>query len=420
MDWPEMIRVRQNFPTQAVTDIASEVASQFEKLDLRNRVHRGATVAVGCSSRGIANYNSIVKATVDCLVQAGLEPFLFPAMGSHGAATAEGQKRVLEAYGITENFIGAPIRSSLDTVQIGETEDHLPVFVDKIASKADYLALINRIKPHTDFEHEFESGLLKMMAIGLGKEKGASTYHRAIMTYGYPRVVLSVARQVLDTGKIICGVGIVENGYAQTARIRVLGADEIITEEKVLLEEARRLAPALPFEDVDVLIIDEMGKDISGTGFDTKVVGRVLMPLVTREPETPRVKRIVVCDLTRKSQGNADGIGIADFVTRNLVDKIDFDALHVNALAAGEPERAKIPMTLKDPRKAIQSAIESVGLISVNELKLMRIKNTQKLDVIEVSSAYHKEIAERTDLETLSDARPMRFDRDGNLPPFTD
>ena len=420
MDWPEMIRVRQNFPTQAVTDIASEVASQFEKLDLRNRARRGATVAVGCSSRGIANYSSIVKATVDCLSQAGLEPFLFPAMGSHGAATAEGQKRVLEAYGITESFIGAPIRSSLDTVQIGETEDHLPVFVDKIASEADYIALINRIKPHTDFEHEFESGLLKMMAIGLGKEKGASIYHKAIMTYGYPRVLSSVARKVLDTGKIICGVGIVENGYAQTARIRVLGADQIITEEKVLLEEARRLAPALPFEDVDVLIIDEMGKDISGTGFDTKVVGRILMPLITKEPETPRVKRIVVCDLTSKSQGNADGIGIADFVTRNLVDKIDFDALHVNALAGGEPERAKIPMTLKDSRKAIQSAIESVGLISVNELKLIRIKNTQKLDVIEVSSAYHKEIAERTDLETLSDARPMRFDRDGNLPPFTD
>jgi hypothetical protein len=419
MDWPDMIRVRQEFSTQAVTDIASEVASQFKQLDLGNRAQRGASVAVGCSSRGIANYNSIVKATVDCLSQAGLEPFLFPAMGSHGAATAEGQKRVLEAYGITESFIGAPIRSSLDTVKIGETEDHLPVFVDKIASEADYLALINRIKPHTDFEHEFESGLLKMMAIGLGKEEGASTYHKAIMTYGYPRVLLSVARQVLDTGKIICGVGIVENGHAQTARIRVLSADQIVAEEKVLLEEAQRLAPALPFEDVDVLVIDEMGKDISGTGFDTKVVGRVLMPLIANEPETPRVKRIVVCDLTSKSQGNADGIGIADFVTRNLVDKIDFDALHVNALAAGEPERAKIPMTLTDSRQAIQSAMESVGLIPVNEVKLIRIKNTLNLDVVEVSSAYREELAERTDLEMLSDARPMRFDRDGALPPFT-
>ena len=419
MDWPDMIRVRQKFSTQAVTDIASEVASQFKKLDLRNRAHRGASVAVGCSSRGIANYNIIVKATVDCLSQAGLEPFLFPAMGSHGAATAEGQKRVLEAYGITESFVGAPIRSSLDTVQIGETEDHLPVFVDKIASEADHLVLVNRIKPHTDFEHEFESGLLKMMAIGLGKEKGATVYHRAIMTYGYPRVLLSVARQVLDTGKIICGVGIVENGYAQTATIRVLGAEEIITKEKELLVEARRLAPALPFEDVDVLIIDEMGKDISGTGFDTKVVGRILMPLICGEPETPRVKRIVVCDLTKKSQGNADGIGIADFVTETLVDKIDFDALHVNALAAGEPERAKIPMALKDSRQAIQSAMESVGEIPVNELKLIRIKNTLKLDVIEVSSAYREELAERADLEMLSDARAMRFDRDGSLPPFT-
>jgi hypothetical protein len=420
MDWPDMIRVRQKFSNQAVPDIASEVASGFKDLDLRNRAHRGASVAVGCSSRGIANYNIIVKAAVDCLVQAGLEPFLFPAMGSHGAATAQGQKAVLEAYGITESFIGAPIRSSLETVQVGETEDQVPVFVDKIASEADSIALVNRIKPHTDFEHEFESGLLKMMAIGLGKEKGATIYHRAIMTYGYPRVLLSAARQVLDTGKIICGVGIVENGYAQTAGIRVLGADEIITQEKVLFEEARRLAPALPFEDVDVLIIDEMGKDISGTGFDTKVVGRILMPLISREPESPRVKRIVVCDLTSKSQGNADGVGMADFVTKTLVEKIDFHTLHVNALAAGEPERAKIPMTLEDTEKAVQSAIESVGLISVNDLKVIRIKNTLKLDVIEVSSAYREEIAESADLEPLSDARPMRFDRGGNLPPFTD
>jgi hypothetical protein len=419
MDWPDMIRVQQKFSIQAVTDISSEVASQFKRLDLRNRGLRGASVAVGCSSRGIANYNTIVKATVDCLSQAGLEPFLFPAMGSHGAATAEGQKSVLEGYGITESFIGAPIRSSLDTVQIGETEDHLPVFVDKIASEADSIVLINRIKPHTDFEHEFESGLLKMMVIGLGKEKGATIYHRAIMTYGYPRVLLSAARKVLDTGKIICGVGIVENGYAQTAGISVLGADEIIKQEKVLLEKARRLAPALPFEDVDVLIIDEMGKDISGTGFDTKVVGRILMPLISREPESPRVKRIVVCDLTSKSQGNADGVGMADFVTKTLVDKIDFDALHVNALAGGEPERAKIPMTLKDSRQAIQSAMESVGVIPVNELKLIRIKNTLKLDVIEVSTAYREEMAARTDLEMLSDARAIRFDRDGSLPPFT-
>jgi hypothetical protein len=200
----------------------------------------------------------------------------------------------------------------------------------------------------------------------------------------------------------------------------VLGADEIITEEKVLLEEARLLSPALPFEDVDVLIIDEMGKDISGTGFDTKVVGRILMPLISREPESPRVKRIVVCDLTSKSQGNADGVGMADFVTKTLVDKIDFDALHVNALAGGEPERAKIPMTLDNTEKAVQSAIESVGLIPVNELKVIRIKNTLKLDVIEVSSAYRDEIEGRLDLETLSEAQPMRFDDNGNLPPFTD
>jgi len=418
MEFPLMIRLRNKFEASVAVDIEREIISGFRKLASAKTVKPGASVAVGCSSRGIANYPAIVKATVGYLIDAGLKPFLFPAMGSHGAATAEGQKKVLENYGVSENFIGAPIRSSLDTVQIGETEDGVPVLIDKIASEADYIVLINRIKSHTEFEHEFESGLLKMMAIGMGKEKGATLYHKAFMVHGYPRVILSVAQKVIQTGRILCGVGIVENGYARTTRLEVLSAEEIIPQEKMLLKEAKRLAPGLPFEDVDVLIIDEMGKDISGSGFDTKVVGRILMPLIADEPKTPRVKRIVVCDLTQKTEGNADGIGIADFVTRRLVDKIEFRALYVNALAGGEPEHAKIPLTLANDREALQAAIDSVGLIQKERLKIIRIRNTLKLSVVDVSMAYQQEISERSNLEIISGPQPFRFDPNNNLEPF--
>jgi hypothetical protein len=248
-------------------------------------------------------------------------------MGSHGASTAEGQTKVLENYGISEDTMDVPIFSSLNVVQIGETQDAVPVYIDKAATEADYIVPINRVKPHTEFEHSIESGLMKMMAIGMGKQKGASIYHQGIMVYGYPHVIETVGRRVLETGRILFGVGIVENGFGQTAKICVTGPEELEEKEKVLLKEAKKLSAGLPFEEVDVLIIDEMGKDISGTGFDTKVVGRIGMPLVAKEPEAPKVKRIVVCNLTKNTDGNADGIGLADFVTRRLVDKIDLEII---------------------------------------------------------------------------------------------
>lgn len=418
MAFPNMIRLRNRFEATDPVDIEREITSGFRNLAPIKTVTAGASVAVGCSSRGIADYPAIVKAAVGCLKEAGLKPFLFPAMGSHGAATAEGQKKVLENYGVSENFIGAPIRSCLDTVQIGETEDGVPVLIDKMASEADHIVLINRITSHTEFEHEFESGLLKMMAIGMGKEKGATLYHKAFMVYGYPRIILAAARKVIQTGRILCGVGIVENGYARTTRLEVLSAEDIVPQEKILLKEAKRLAPGLPFADVDVLIIDEMGKDISGSGLDTKVVGRILMPLIADEPHAPRVKRIVVCDLTQKTGGNADGIGIADFVTRRLVDKIDFRALYVNALAGGEPEHAKIPLTLANDREALQAAIDSVGLIQKETLRIIRIRSTLKLSVVDVSTAYQPEISERSDLEIISGPQPFRFDPNDNLEPM--
>jgi hypothetical protein len=418
MDFPYMMRVRQTFADTALDDISGEITRQLANLKLEASVKKGQTVAVACSSRGLANYGTIVKAVVAFLKQLNLDPFLIPAMGSHGAATAAGQKRVLEHLGIVEEEVAAPIRSSLEVVQIGATEDHIPVYLDKLASEADHIVLINRIKKHTEFEHEFESGLLKMMAIGLGKQEGAATYHEAMLTYGYPAVILTVARKVMQHANLLFGVGTVENGYGQTAQIGIGLKDNIEEMEKALFKSAKAYAPALPFDEADIILIDEMGKDISGTGFDTKVVGRIGLPLVTPDPERPRIKRIVVSDLTEGSEGNAVGVGIADIITRRLFDKIDMDALNMNTITGVCPEMGKIPLTVKNDYEAIEIAIKCVGLIPREKLKVMRIKNTSLLSEVEISQAYEDEISKRDDLEVVSTKRKMEFDAAGNLRPF--
>lgn len=415
---PRMLRVRQTFDRTVLVDVAGHIVDRLNALAPRLDVKPGQSVAIACSSRGLSNYPTIVKAVVSALKQKKLQPFIIPAMGSHGAATAEGQKRVLEHLGIYETEIGAPIKSSLEVVKIGETEDRLPVFMDKLASEADHMVLINRIKKHTEFDHEFESGLIKMMAIGLGKQEGAATYHEAMLTYGYPHVLLTVARKVMEHSNLLFGVGSVENGYGQTAKIGICPREKIEEMEKELFKSAKAYAPGLPFDEADIIIIDEMGKDISGTGFDTKVVGRIGLPLVTPDPESPSIKRIVVCDLTEGSEGNAVGVGNADVITRSLLDKIDMDALNINTITGVCPEMGKIPLTMRNDKEAIEIAIKCVGLIPRNKLKIIRIKNTSVLSEVEVSEAYAKELASRSDLEIMGEKRPMAFDADGNLQPF--
>lgn len=416
--FPDMITVRQHFESTPPVDIAHEVGQQVEALSLTSKVKHGATVAVGCSSRGIAHYDEIVKATVNALKNLGLEPFLIPAMGSHGAATAEGQQKVLALSGITEERMGAPVRSSLAVVEIGQTPQGVPVLVDRLAWQADHMVLVNRIKPHTEFSFDIESGVLKMMAIGLGKEKGATLYHKAFMSYGHGPMILSIADMILSSGRVLFGVGVVENGYSETAAVSVMPPETMITQEKSLLKQAYRLAPALPFDAVDVLIIDEMGKDISGCGFDAKVVGRIGMPLVSPEPPRPRVKRIVVCDLTTATGGNADGVGCADFITKRLADKIDFKALYVNAIAGSEPEHARIPMQMANDREAVQAAMGSIGLTPFEDQKVIRIKNTLQLQTAAVSQAFQPALNKRSDLAAVGPPTSMSFDADGNLKAF--
>ncbi len=412
---PKMVTVRQALKSCPLPDIETAIRAEIEALQLPDRTKPGQSVAVGCSSRGIANYGLIVATLVKSLQNLGLQPFLFPAMGSHGAATAEGQKRVVENQGLTVEKLGVPIKSSLDTVKIGQLDNDTPVLIDRFAHEADHIVIANRIKSHTEFTHAFESGLMKMLAIGMGKEEGATRYHKAFMIEGYPAIIERVATTILSTGKFLFGLGIVEDGMLQTAKIAAFGTEDLIQGEIELLKLAKKLEPKLPFEDIDVLIIDEMGKDISGSGFDAKVVGRINMPLVSPEPEAPRIKRIVVLNLTDVSNGNADGVGSADFITRKLYEKIDMNSLYVNALAGSEPEHARIPMVMESARASIEAGMNTIGKIDENEIKVMRIRNTKELSVVEVSTTYTDQLKARPDIEVIGTPKPFSFDRHGEL-----
>ena len=393
-------------------------AGQIARIAPTLAVRPGATVAVGCSSRGIANYARIVGAVVRQLKAEGYRPFLFPAMGSHGAATAEGQAQVLARAGISEAAMDCPIVATMAVQDLGTLPTGMPVAMDQSAFRADAFVVVNRIRTHTEFTYGFESGLMKMMAIGMGKELGATVYHRYFLRDGYGATIQAIAERVMATRPLLFGVGIVEDGRAQTSEVRVIPARRLAAEERELLILARSMIPGLPFDALDVLVIDQMGKDISGSGLDTKVVGRLAMPLVGPDPERPRVKRIVVCDLTDASKGNADGVGIADFITERLYRKIDREALYVNALAGSEPEHARIPMVLPTDRAAVGAGIATIGPVDAGSLRLARIANTRDLECLEASSALLAEVAGRPGLEVLEPDHPLGFAADDSLIPL--
>jgi len=416
--FPRMSLVRQAIVSRPLADPASSIQGQIARMAPDLPVRPGATVAVGCSSRGIANYAEIVAAVVRQLQAEGYRPFLFPAMGSHGAATAEGQAQVLARAGICEASMGCPIVSSMELQDLGTLPTGMPVAMDRSAFQADAFVVVNRVKSHTEFTHPFQSGLMKMMAIGMGKDFGATVYHRHFFRHGYGATIQAIAERVMGTRPLLFGVGIVEDGRAQTSEVRVVPAFRLMEEECELLALAQSMAPRLPFDDLDVLVIDTMGKDISGSGFDTKVVGRLSMPLVGPDPECPRIKRIVVCDLTGFSQGNADGVGIADFITERLYRKIDLKVLYVNALAGSEPEHARIPVVLPSDREAVAAGIATIGPVRAETLRLVRIANTRDLEYLEASTALLAECAGRTDLEVLGGTHPLAFAADGSLAPL--
>ena len=412
--FPRMARIKQQFSGPQLHDVPAAVRQALGRVPLP--VKPGQTVALAVGSRGIVNIDKATRASVDHLKGLGARPFVFPAMGSHGGGTSEGQLSVLEHYGVTEATMGCPVRATMDVVQVGETLG-LPVWLDRYAAEADWIGVINRVKPHTDFKGEIESGLFKMMTIGLGKHRGAIQGHRANVRHGYETVITAVGRAMLRTGKIAFGLGLVENGYDETAKVEAFLAADLEAGERALLREAKAWMARLPFEQVDLLVVDEMGKDISGSGMDSNVIGRHGGFFEPQFP-TPKITFIVACDLTPHTYGNATGIGNADFTTRRLVNKIDWSPTYINCLTAVSPAAAKLPPVMETDRDAIAVALSCLGLERIEDARVVRIKNTLRLAEVDVSEACLAEVAKRDDLTQMSEPAPLGFDAAGALMPF--
>jgi hypothetical protein len=415
-DYPQIFRVRQTFERPQVTDIPGEVASQLASLSLQKSVKPGQAVAITAGSRGIANIQLVIKAIVDHFKGLGAKPFIVPAMGSHGGGTAEGQQEIIEGYGITEAFCGCPIRASMETVVVCQAAEGFAVHFDKLAFGADHVVVCGRVKPHTGFYGDIESGLMKMMLIGLGKHAGAKIYHRAIKDYSFGQIVRSVAREVLSKCRIVAGVGIVENGYDETAKIQAVAPHEFEDREKELLVLAKKWLPSLPFKTADLLLIDEIGKNISGTGMDTNVVGRKYLDHVAAEHEWPKIRTIVIRGLTPETHGNATGIGLAEFALTRAIDAIDIPITRTNCLTGGHATGAMIPIHYASDREVLDVSLPIIGLTEPVDAKLMWIHNTLDVAEVECSAAYLDEARERKDLDIVSDVRPLPFDASGVLP----
>ena len=415
MTLPRMLRIRQLFDAPTVEDIPATVRSEIQGLALDSRVEPGETVAITVGSRGIANIALIIKCLVEELKALGLDPFLVPSMGSHGGGVAEAQQAIIESYGVTEEYTGAPIKSSMETVQVGKTEDGVPVFFDKYAFEADHVAVVGRIKPHTRFVGEIQSGLYKMMLIGLGKHKGAALYHQAIVHYSFDRIIRSVGQAVIDQCGVLLGLGLVENHYDKTALIKGVGTDEFLEREKELLALAKKWMPRLPFDQVDLLIVDQIGKNISGSGMDTNVVGRKFHDDHADDEEFPKVTRILVRGLTEESKGNATGIGTAEYAHRRAIDQMDREITYINCMTGNHPTGAHIPLYFDTDRICISRALETVGLVEPADARVMRIHNTLELGELMVSEAYLPEVEKREDLEIVKEAKDMDFTANGDL-----
>jgi hypothetical protein len=396
-------------------DLGSSILETLKGLGIAAEKLRGKRIAVAVGSRGIASLKEIAQAVCGWLKAQGAQPFIFPAMGSHGGGTAEGQRKVLEEYGVTEAAVGVEIRSSMETVLLGTTPEGFRVFMDRNAWESDGVVVINRIKPHTDFSGKIESGLLKMMMIGMGKLDGATEGHRNSWKYGFETTIRAVSGKVLASGKILCGVGVVENEMHQIAVVRAALPEGIVAQEESTLQLARTLVPRIPFQAFRLLMVDEMGKNISGTGMDTKVIGRgVELP----PGEAPRISMIYVRDLTHESGGNAVGMGHADVIHERLYRKIDFEKTYLNARTALSPIGGRLPIHLPSDREALDLALGHLGSPEPAEQQVVWIRNTLSLDRIAISAPLAREATALKRWRLSEGVHAADFDPAGNLKPL--
>jgi hypothetical protein len=440
---PRMFGLRQRFPRSAPIDLPAVVTSAFQRNALLKGLRPGARIAIGVGSRGITNIAGITRAVVNAVQTAGLNPFVIPAMGSHGGATADGQRTILADYGVTEATVGVPIETSMAVNRLGQTADGIEVWTSQVAATADGIILVNRVKPHTDFGGDLGSGLVKMSVVGLGKREGAVTFHAAAGRLGHLAALRSIAAVTLSKLPIVAGVAIIEGFHHETARVVVLSRDEILDQEPALVEEAGRSLARLPFDDIDLLIVDRIGKDISGTGMDANVTGRYvhgyLSSLARPNPTTPQpaadlrpqpsnqpasaspptIRRILVRDLTSGTRGNAIGIGMADFTTTRLVRAMDAHATYTNSITALSVQAAKIPIHFESDRETILHALATLGLSDIAQARVVRIADTLSLIDLQVSEAYQDSGRNRADLEVITPPTVITFDANSNLAPMT-
>jgi hypothetical protein len=410
---PWMRHVEQRFQVPPAIDVSVEIRRQWESIASSLTVSPGSAIAVGVGSRGISGLTEAVRSVVECLNEAGAKPFITPAMGSHGGGTAQGQVAVLAARGVTEKTVGAPVRAGTDVVNLGEI-DGIPLVLDRLAHDADGFVLVNRVKPHTDFVGRFESGLMKMLVIGLGNQVGADLYHRHALNASLADIIANAGKSLLERTSALFGVAIVENQEHLPSRVSLLPASAWESEEPPLLEQARVLLPRLPLDDIDLLIVDEMGKNVSGAGIDPNVTGRSLGVWGVHR-SSPRITRIVVRDLTEESEGNACGLGMVDITCRRLFEKIDFAATSVNALTSCMPESAKIPPLFATDREAIVAALTTIRPVTAKDVRIVHIKNTLELEHIEVSEGCLQLLENGADVSICPERLELRFDDDGTL-----
>jgi len=412
---PRMVRVHQRFARPRVADVAGAVRDALRRLDLRGRLAAPGVgrprprVAITAGSRGIRDIVPVLRQAAAEVRAAGGEPLLIGAMGSHGGGTEEGQRRLLAHLGITPETIGAPLSASMETVEMGRTARGFVAYCDKIAASCDAILVVNRVKPHTGFSDPFGSGLMKMLGVGLGKAPGATQIHREGAGDPMARAIREIAELVLSTGRVVGGLAVIENAYDETARIVAVPPDRIPDEEIALFGEARALMPRLPVEAMDLLIVDEIGKNYSGTGMDVNVIGRWRIAGVP-EPAAPHAERIVALRLSEASEGNAQGIGLADFTTRALVDRIDFAATYLNCIVSTYVQRAMLPIVLGTERDAILAALGSLGLADPARARIVRISSTLHLEHVSVS-----EPLAGTEMTVEGEPEALRFDGAGRL-----
>lgn len=408
---PKMVKVRQLLDHSHIdpADIPGLVRKELEPM--RARIRPGMSVAITCGSRGVCNIAIITRAIVDFVKDCGGEPFVFPAMGSHGGATAEGQREILTGYGVTEEAMGCPIRATMEVVQVGETEEGMPVFVDRYAYEADGIILCGRVKAHTAFRGPYESGILKMSVIGLGKQHGAEHVHQDGFS-DLGRLLPMIARVVFAKTNILGAVAVAENAFDQTCILEGLLKEEIFEKEPDILRRSKERLGRIFFDDIDVLVVDRLGKDISGDGMDPNITGRYAVPYME---SGKKVQHIAVLDLTEETHGNCNGLGLADVTTRRLVEKIDVDCTYPNVVTSTVLCTPKIPLFAHSDRACIQIALKTCNYIDRDNPRIVHIKDTMRLEEIEISQAMLEEALTNEHIQVLGEPRDWPFDAEGNL-----